>query len=92
MIILRLVLTLLFLLPVWLAVDTQTVTSRTSQHPHTVKRPAPRTVYVSICESRSAYAYHRSRCRGLARCTHGLSQMTVAQAQNVGYVPCKICY
>ncbi|WP_179830235.1 hypothetical protein [Spirosoma fluviale] len=47
---------------------------------------APRVAvaYVSICESRSTYAYHRGMCRGLARCTHGVSQVSVAQARSAG--------
>lgn len=70
----------------------QTVRGRTGHRKHVAKSPAPRAVYVAICQSRSAYAYHSGMCRGLARCTHGVSRVTVAQARNSGYVPCKICY
>ncbi len=88
----RLILLLVMLLMGASMATAQTVHGRTSHHPRTSKRPAPRgAVYVAICESRSAYAYHSGMCRGLARCTHGVSQVTVAQAQGSGYRPCKIC-
>jgi len=70
----------------------QTVRGRIGHHPRSAKRPAPRAVYVDICQSRRAYAYHSGMCRGLSRCTHGVGKVTVAQARNSGYVPCKICY
>lgn len=47
---------------------------------------------VYICQSRSAYAYHKYECRGLARCTHGIVKITKAEAVKRGYKPCKICY
>ena len=47
---------------------------------------------VYICQSKSAYAYHKYECRGLARCTHGIAKITKAQAIKLGYKPCKICY
>ena len=72
--------------------DAQTVRGHTGHRRYNTKRPEPRAVYVAICESRSAYAYHAGMCRGLARCTHGVSKVTVAQARNAGYVPCTICY
>ena len=92
MIVRRWLLILAILLSVGLLVDAQTVTGRISHQRHTAKRPAPRVAYVAICESRSAYAYHNSMCRGLARCTHGVSRVSVAQARDAGYVPCRICY
>lgn len=70
----------------------QMVRGRTGHYSRTTKRLTPQAVYVAICESRKAYAYHSGMCRGLARCTHGVSRVTVAQARNSGYVPCKICY
>ncbi|MBC3787905.1 hypothetical protein [Spirosoma utsteinense] len=85
----RLLLVLFVVLTGWLPIDAQTVRGRYTDK---AKRPAPRTVYVSICESRSAYAYHNGMCRGLARCTHEVSQVSEAQARNRGYKPCKICY
>jgi len=93
MLLCRLIL-IFFVLPATSALmaTAQTVRGRTGHHPHTVKRPAPHAVYVAICESRSAYAYHSGMCRGLARCTHGVSKVTVVQARNSGYAPCKICY
>lgn len=47
---------------------------------------------VLICQSRSAYAYHKYECRGLSRCTHGILKLTLEQAKKMGYKPCKICY
>lgn len=73
-------------------IDLQIVTGHTNHQTPTAKRPAPRAVYVAICESRSAYAYHSGTCQGLARCTHGVSQETVAQEGNAGCRPCRICY
>ena len=87
----RVLIALWLLLTSWLPVDAQTGTSRYHQK-HRPIRPAPRVAYVAICESPSAYAYHSRVCRGLARCTHGVSQVTVVKALKVGYVPCKICY
>ncbi|MCX6212866.1 hypothetical protein [Spirosoma sp.] len=87
----RLLLVLFVTLSGWSSVDAQTVTGR---YPHKAKRPAPRVTvaYVFICESRSAYAYHSGMCRGLARCTHEVSQMSMTQARSTCYVPRKICY
>ncbi len=48
--------------------------------------------YVLICNSSSAYAYHSYYCRGLNRCKSGTSKVSVSEAQNMGYRPCKICY
>lgn len=49
--------------------------------------------YVYICNSSSAYAYHSDiNCRGLARCTHGVSKVTLEEAQRMGRKPCHICY
>ncbi|WP_460945733.1 hypothetical protein [Spirosoma daeguense] len=79
------------LLLMFLSIVTQ-AQSVTYRYPSKAKRPTPRVAYVSVCESRSAYAYHSGMCRGLARCTHGVSQVSVAQARTSGYVPCKICY
>ena len=74
-------------------IDAQTVRGHTGhRQTHRAKRPAPRVVYVAICKSRSAYAYHAGMCHGLARCTHGVSRVSVTQARSYGYVPCKICY
>lgn len=51
---------------------------------------APR---VYVCGRGSAYAYHRSDgCAGLNRCTHGVSAVTVAEAEGMGRRPCKKCY
>ncbi|GAB3794708.1 hypothetical protein GCM10028819_09280 [Spirosoma humi] len=72
----------------WLPVSAQTATGR---YPHKAKHPAAQVAYVVICESRSSYAYYSSMCRDLAQCTHGVSQVSVAQARNAGYIPCKIC-
>jgi uncharacterized protein YgiM (DUF1202 family) len=47
---------------------------------------------VLICNSNSAYAYHKYQCRGLSRCRHTVSKVSVGEAKRLGYVPCKICY
>ena len=56
------------------------------------KKVIPREAQVLICQSRSAYAYHSYECRGLNRCRSEVSRVSVSEARNFGYVPCKICY
>lgn len=48
--------------------------------------------YVLICNSSSSYAYHRYECRGLARCTHGVSKVTKTEAIRMGRKACGNCY
>jgi len=50
------------------------------------------TATVLICESKSAYAYHAYECSGLRRCRHTISKVSLADAKNAGYKPCKICH
>jgi hypothetical protein len=54
----------------------------------------PKTTFVYICISSSSYAYHKDKyCRGLQRCTHEISYVSLEDAQNKYYrKPCKICY
>lgn len=48
---------------------------------------------VYVCGGGSAYAYHSSDgCAGLNRCSHGVSAVTVAEAEGMGRRPCKKCY
>lgn len=47
---------------------------------------------VLICVSSSAYAYHSYQCRGLSRCTHTITRVTIADAKGRGYRACQICY
>ena len=47
---------------------------------------------VLICVSKTAYAYHRYRCRGLGRCTHSISKVSLNQAKRQGRRACKVCY
>jgi hypothetical protein len=48
---------------------------------------------VYLCGGGSAYAYHSSdNCNGLNRCSHGVSAVTVAEAEGMGRRPCKKCY
>lgn len=68
----------------------QAAQPRTAHQP--VTRPAV-TPKIYVCGGSSAYAYHRSDgCAGLNRCSHGVSAVTVAEAQNMGRRPCKKCY
>lgn len=69
----------------------QTVHPR-HQATHAAPKPvaAPR---VYVCGGGSAYAYHNSEsCAGLNRCSHGVSPVTVAEAEGMGRRPCKKCY
>lgn len=47
---------------------------------------------VYVCENGRTEVYHGYQCRGLSRCTHSVSTITVSQAQNRGLRPCKFCY
>lgn len=61
-------------------------------HSTTAVRPtaAPK---VYVCGGGSAYAYHSAAtCNGLNRCSHGVSSVTVAEAEGMGRRPCKKCY
>jgi hypothetical protein len=55
-------------------------------------KAAKQATYVLICNSSSAYAYHDHVCSGLARCTHGILKVTEKETEDMGRVPCKICY
>ncbi|HEX5155148.1 MAG TPA: hypothetical protein VFW07_27080 [Parafilimonas sp.] len=50
--------------------------------------------YVYICDSNTAYAYHKTKdCSGLNRCTHEIRKITKADAINeYGRRACKVCY
>jgi hypothetical protein len=53
----------------------------------------PTTPKVYVCGGGSAYVYHSSEgCAGLNRCSHGVSAVTVAEAEGMGRRPCKKCY
>ncbi|WCL82565.1 hypothetical protein PPO43_05565 [Saprospira sp. CCB-QB6] len=45
-----------------------------------------------ICNSKSAYTYHKGYCRGLNRCTHGISRVSEARARALGRRRCKFCW
>ena len=48
---------------------------------------------VYICNSSSAYAYHSyESCSGLNRCTHGVSGVSVTEAEGEGRTPCRKCH
>ncbi|MGV3588562.1 MAG: hypothetical protein ACO1OF_16270 [Adhaeribacter sp.] len=63
----------------------------TTTKPAAKKQQAPK---VYICEGGSAYAYHSSEgCSGLNRCTHTITAVSVADAENkYSRRPCKKCY
>jgi hypothetical protein len=83
-----------FLLTLSLASPAQTVHPHhraTQQHTTTAQPVASPKVYV--CGGGAAYAYHTSDgCAGLNRCSHGVSAVTVAEAEGMGRQPCKKCY
>jgi uridylate kinase len=63
----------------------------TQQHTTAAQPVASPKVYV--CGGGAAYAYHTSDgCAGLNRCSHGVSAVTVAEAEGMGRRPCKKCY
>ena len=81
----HLLLTLLLAMPA-LAAPAQAV----YPHQRTPPRPAAK---VYVCGGGSAYAYHSSAgCAGLNRCSHGVTPVTVAEAEQLGRRPCKKCY
>jgi len=45
-----------------------------------------------ICNSKNAYTYHKGYCRGLNRCTHGVSRISEAKARALGRRRCKFCW
>ena len=49
---------------------------------------------VHICDSRTAYAYHKLKsCRGLRNCTHTIKEITEYEAKNTyKRKKCKLCY
>lgn len=66
---------------------------RHRSHSHAATRPVASAPKVYVCGGGSAYAYHSSEgCGGLNRCSHGVSAVTVAEAEGMGRRPCKKCY
>lgn len=47
---------------------------------------------VLICESSTAYAYHKGYCSGLSRCKADVVKLPKKKAEEMGRRPCKICY
>jgi hypothetical protein len=47
---------------------------------------------VLICGSKSAYAYHSHRCKGLSRCGSEVKKMSLPDAKKQGYKACGFCY
>jgi hypothetical protein len=87
----RLLLTLL-LAGTTLASTAQATNPRQRTQPSATARPAA-SPKVYVCGGGSAYAYHSSdNCNGLNRCSHGVSAVTVAEAEGMGRRPCKKCY
>jgi hypothetical protein len=88
------VLSLLLALPFTSPAQVAPARHRPTHHPAQATRPAaPATPKVYVCGGGSAYAYHNSDgCAGLSRCSHGVSAITVAEAEGMGRRPCKKCY
>lgn len=48
---------------------------------------------VYVCKSASATRYHDSEeCWGLNQCKSRIEKVSVEEAEDMGYTPCKICY
>ena len=48
---------------------------------------------VYICTGPSATKYHDSdECWGLNRCKSRIKKVSIEEAEEMGYDPCKICY
>lgn len=48
---------------------------------------------VYICKSPTSYAYHRTYCKGLNKCTHSVDSVTIQEAKSLGKSnPCGYCY
>ena len=54
--------------------------------------PKKKEMYVTICNSKRSYAYHKHECKGLKRCKAGTTKLTLTDAKNKGYKPCGFCY
>lgn len=63
------------------------------QHPQKRKKEVKQAEeYVYVCESPTAYAYHKTKeCRGLRKCTHAIKKVTVSDAKRDGRNACKVC-
>jgi hypothetical protein len=85
---------LFFLLSLSLASFAQTgYPSPRPAGPRSTTSPPAASPKVYVCGGGSAYAYHRSEgCAGLNRCSHGVSPVTVAEAESMSRRPCKKCY
>lgn len=84
------------LLAALLAFTSLASTAQTAHPRHYTRHAAVRPMAspkVYVCSGGSAYAYHSSdNCNGLNRCSHGISAVTVAEAEGMGRRPCKKCY
>ena len=80
-----------FLLLLTLTLSGTTSYSQAKKKKAPVAKKVETVVY--ICGGSSAYAYHTSSsCRGLNRCTHGVSKVTQTEAVKThGRKACKIC-
>jgi hypothetical protein len=88
----HLFLSLLLLLSLASLAQTVAPPYRPARQPTATTLPTA-TPKVYVCGGGSAYAYHRSEgCAGLNRCSHGVSAVTVADAETMGRRPCKKCY
>lgn len=86
-----LLLTLLLAVPGFASAQTAHPRHRAAHH--VAPRPVATAPRVYVCGGSSAYAYHSSDgCAGLNRCSHGVSAVTVAEAEGMGRRPCKKCY
>ena len=63
-------------------------------HPNAVQHSTVKQDKVYICDSRTAYAYHKLKsCRGLRNCTHTIKEITEYEAKNTyKRRKCKVCY
>lgn len=88
----HLLLVFLFTLPLASSAQTAQLHHRATQHHVTAAQPiAGPKVYV--CGGGAAYTYYNSEgCAGLNRCSHGVSAVTVAEAEGMGRRPCKKYY
>ena len=70
--------------------DTTKTTIKPKQE--TTKPEPKKEATVLICNSKSSYAYHKYRCRGLNNCKSGVLTVTLSKAKEMGRTPCKNCY
>jgi hypothetical protein len=86
----KIILILLFAMP--LAFISSTIAAQTTPKKSITKESKKEVSAVYICDSKSTNAYHSSAsCKGMSKCSRGFLKVSIADAKQLGRMPCKIC-